>query len=237
MHSFSWRTYVSWRYLVRLIVLVAGLFLYALGIVCLYRSNFGLGPWDVLHQGISFHTPLSFGLAGIVVGAVLILGCLCFKVYPGVGTICNMFLIGIFEDMLLHIDGLQHIGQAFWVWRLLLNIAGVMIVGLGTALYIAPRLGAGPRDGLMLRLHELTKLRVSIVRGGIEVSVFIIGFLLGGTVGIGTLIFAFGVGPALEVSFSLCKKIHLTEWLVVPPASPVPATELVTEVDEIQASL
>ncbi|GCF11037.1 YczE/YyaS/YitT family protein [Dictyobacter arantiisoli] len=236
MHGFSWRTYVSWRYLVRLLVLVGGLFFYSLGTICLYRSNFGLGPWDVLHQGISFHTPLSFGQAVIVVGALLILGCLSLKVYPGVGTICNMILIGVFEDMLLHIGGLQSIGQAFWIWRLLLNIAGVIIIGLGTALYIAPRLGAGPRDGLMLRLHELTKLRVSVVRGSIEVTVCILGFLLGGSVGIGTLIFAFGVGPAVEASFSLCKRIHLTEWLV-PSTVVEPAAELAAEVDETQPSL
>jgi uncharacterized membrane protein YczE len=214
MHNFPWRSIFSWMYLVRLIVLVVGLFLYALGVVCLYRSNMGLGPWDVFHQGISFHTPLSFGLAGIVVGFFLILGSLLIKVIPGVGTICNMILIGIFEDMLLNIHAFQHIGEAFWVWRLLLNVAGVIIVGLGTALYIAPRLGAGPRDGLMLRLHEITKMRVSIVRGCIEVSVLLLGFLLGGTIGIGTLIFAFGVGPVIEFSFALIKKLNLTEWLV-----------------------
>ncbi len=220
MHNSLWHTIFSWMYLVRLIILVIGLFLYALGIVCLYRSDMGLGPWDVFHQGISFHTPLSFGLAGIVVGFFLILGSLLIKVIPGVGTICNMILIGIFEDMLLSIHAFQHIGEAFWVWRLLLNVAGVIIVGLGTALYIAPRLGAGPRDGLMLRLHEITKLRVTIVRGGIELSVLLLGFLLGGTIGIGTLIFALGVGPVVEFGFALLKKSGLTEWLV-------PATNLI----------
>ena len=237
MYSFAWHTYFSWKYLMRLIVLVAGLFLYAVGIICLYRSNFGLGPWDVLHQGISFHTPLSFGTTSIVVGAILILGSLFLKVYPGVGTISNMILIGVFEDMLLHISWLQYLGQVFWGWRLLLNVVGVVIVGLGTALYIAPRLGAGPRDGLMLRLHELTKLRVAIVRAGIEISVLIIGFLLGGTVGIGTLIFAFGVGPALEFSFALFKKLRLTEWLV-PIVLPISVSIPVSEPDanEIQPS-
>jgi uncharacterized protein len=225
MHTFSWRVRFSWKYLIRLIILIVGLFFYALGIVCLYRSNMGLGPWDVLHQGISFHTPLSFGQAGIVVGVFLVAASLLIKVIPGVGTICNMILIGVFEDMLLSIRAFQHVGEAFWVWRLLLNVAGVIIIGLGTALYIAPQLGAGPRDGLMLRLHEITRLRVTIVRGCIEISVLIFGFLLGGTIGIGTVIFAFGVGPVIEFGFAFLKKVGLTAWLVPTTSGDIPATK------------
>ena len=232
MHHFSWRTIFSWMYLIRLSILISGLFLYALGVVCIYRSNLGLGPWDVFHQGISFHTSLSFGLAGIVVGVFLVVGSLLIKVIPGVGTICNMVLIGIFEDMLLGIRAFQHLGDAFWVWRLLLNVAGVIIVGLGTTLYIAPRLGAGPRDGLMLRLHEITKLRVTIVRGCIEVSVLLFGFLLGGTIGVGTIIFAFGVGPVIEFGFALLKKLGLTEWLV-----PTTRVETAEDIDVISAQM
>lgn len=235
MHKFSWRVLFSWMYLLRLSILIVGLFFYALGVVCLYRSNMGLGPWDVLHQGISFHTPLTFGLAGIVVGIALVAGSLLIKVIPGVGTICNMIIIGIFEDMLLDIRAFQHVGEAFWVWRLLLNIAGVIIVGLGTALYIAPRLGAGPRDGLMLRLHEITKLRVTIVRGCIEVSVLLFGILLGGTIGVGTLIFAFGVGPVIEFGFAFLKKSGFTEWLV--PTVSVPAIEAVASVEDVPAQM
>jgi uncharacterized membrane protein YczE len=96
------------------------------------------------------------------------------------------------------------------------NVLGVVVVGLGTAFYITPRLGAGPRDALMLRLHTLTKVRISIVRATIECAVLLVGFFLGGTVGIGTLIFAFGVGPAVEISFSLLKKLRLAERLQVP---------------------
>ncbi len=206
MQLASQRPSLSWAYLGRLIVLVCGLFLYALGIVFTYRSGMGLDPWDVLHQGISRHTPLSFGGASIVVGALIIGVGLLLKVYPGVGTVLNMLLIGGFVDLLLRINLVPDVSGAPLLVRLLLDITGVAIIGLGTALYITPRMGAGPRDGLMLRLHTLTKQRVAIVRAAIEICVLALGFLLGGTVGIGTLIFAFGIGPAVEISFYLLKR-------------------------------
>jgi uncharacterized membrane protein YczE len=98
------------------------------------------------------------------------------------------------------------------ILRSLVDILGVLLIGLGTALYIAPHMGAGPRDGLILRLHVVTKMRISIVRAALECSVLLIGFLLGGTVGIGTLIFAFGIGPAVELSFNLIKKLRFIEF-------------------------
>ncbi|GCE22701.1 YczE/YyaS/YitT family protein [Dictyobacter kobayashii] len=230
MHGLSWRTFFSWKYLVRFVILVVGLFFYAIGTTCIYRSDFGLGPWDVLHQGISFHTPLSFGTASIVVGAVIIVCSLFLKVIPGVGTILNMLLIGLFVDMDLRLGWIPDLGHTSWLLRLAVNVLGVVIVGLGTALYIAPRMGAGPRDGLMLRLHALTKFRVSIVRATIECSALLIGYLLGGTVGFGTLIFALGIGPAIELSMHLLKRLHITGWLAglaEPPAlveSPQPSS-------------
>lgn len=222
MHTFSWRAILSWNYLLRFLVLIFGLLLYSIGIVCLYRSNFGLDPWDVLHQGISFHSPLTFGLANVAVGATLIVVCLLLKVIPGVGTVFNMLLIGIFVDLQIRLNWLPDLSHASWLVRLLVNVAGVLVVGLGTACYIAPRMGAGPRDGLMLRLHTLTKLRISIVRAIIECSVLLIGYLLGGTVWIGTLIFAFGIGPAVELSFGLLNRLHIPDLLVPPAPVTVP---------------
>ncbi|GHO83701.1 YczE/YyaS/YitT family protein [Dictyobacter formicarum] len=226
MHRFSWRTFLCWQYLVRFVVLVVGLFFYSTGIVFLYRSDFGLDPWDVFHQGISFHTPLSFGTASIVVGAAIIILGLCLKVMPGVGTVLNMLLIGAFTDLNIRLGWLPDLGHTSWVLRVVVNVLGVAIIGMGTALYIAPRMGAGPRDGLMLRLHALTKLRVSIVRTAIECTVLLIGFLLGGTVGLGTLIFALGIGPAFELSLTLLKKLHFTNWLERLAATPV-KTEII----------
>ncbi|HEX3641702.1 MAG TPA: hypothetical protein VHV10_10455, partial [Ktedonobacteraceae bacterium] len=103
--------------------------------------------------------------------------------------------------------------------RLLVNIIGVLLSGLGVAFYIAPGMGSGPRDGVMLRLHVLTKRRISIVRATLECFVLLIGFLLGGTVGIGTLIFAFGIGPAIEISFGLIKKLRFIEFLLFTTAN------------------
>ncbi len=197
------------NYIIRLFICIAGLFLFATGTVFTYRSNMGLGPWDVLHLGISRHTPLSFGQANIVVGAIIILVGLLLRAYPGVATILNMFLIGIFVDLQLRWNLLPDFSSAPLLIRLFIDIAGVFITGIGTALYISPHLGAGPRDGLMLRLHTLTKKRIAIVRAVLECSALIVGFFLGGTVGIGTLIFAFGVGPCVEVGFYVIKRFLL----------------------------
>ncbi len=218
MYFNSLRTFMSWKYLIRLIVLICGLFLMATGIVCTYRSELGLGPWDVLHQGISRHTPLSFGIASIAVGALLVLVDSLLRAYPSVGTLLNMVLIGLFVDWQLRLNWWPDLSGEPLFLRLLVDVIGVMLVGLGTAFYIAPRMGAGPRDSLMLRLHVLTKKRISIVRATLECSALLIGFLLGGSVGIGTLIFALGIGPAVEISFDLIKKQRFIESLQLTTA-------------------
>jgi len=216
MHlSLRW-PFLSWAYLARLCVVIFGLFLFATGTVFIYRSGLGLDPWDVLHQGISLHAPLSFGTASIVVGALIIILGLFLKMYPGVATVLNMALVGIFVDAELRYGWLASVSTSSLFLRLIVNVVGVAIVGLGSAFYITPQLGVGPRDGLMMQLHVLTKVRISIVRATIECLVLVIGFMLGGTVGIGTLIFAFGVGLAVEVSFALTKRLHLAEFLRVP---------------------
>ena len=225
MHLSLLRPFLSWVYLARLSVVIFGLFLFATGTVFIYRSELGLDPWDVLHLGISLHTPLSFGTASIVVGALIILFGLFLKVYPGVATVLNMALIGIFVDLELRFGWLASVSTSSLFLRLVVNVVGVAIVGLGSALYITPQLGVGPRDGLMMQLHRLTKVRISIVRGIIECLVLVIGFVMGGTVGIGTLIFAFGVGLAVEVSFNLTKRLHLAEFLRVPAIQHAPKSE------------
>ncbi len=182
---------------------VLGLFLFAFGIVLTLRSGLGLGPWDVLHQGLSRHTPLTFGQANQVVGAVVIGVGLLLRVRPGLGTVLNMLLIGFFIDRILDVGVIPRVAPLGLPAQLLTDAVGVLIVGLGSGLYIRANLGAGPRDGLMLGLHRLTGRRVAVARGTLELSVAAIGFLLGGTVGLGTLVFAFGIGPAVEVGFRL----------------------------------
>ncbi len=206
-----------WAYSGRLLIVVFGLFIFSVGDVCTYRANVGLGPWDVLQQGISFHTPLSFGTASIVVGAALIVLSLFLKVYPGIATVLNMLLIGIFINLQLQMNWLPDLSAQPWLLRVLVDMLGVFLIGLGSAIYIAPHMGAGPRDGLMLRLNVLTGVRIAIMRAALECSVLLIGFLLGGSIGIGTLIFAFGIGSCIEIGFWLLNRL-LTS-LGLPPVS------------------
>src|SRR5215469_8103092 len=168
MRFTSIRYFISLSYARRLFVVIFGLFLCSLGIVCTYRSGLGLGPWDVLHKGVSLHTPLTFGQASIATAAVVILIGLLIRIRPGVATILNMLLIGIFIDFQLRNHWVPDLSASPWPWRIILDVVGVFLMGLGTAFYITPRMGSGPRDGLMLRLHVLTRMRISIVRATIE---------------------------------------------------------------------
>lgn len=177
--------------------------LFALGITMTLQAGLGLSPWDVLHQGISRHTPLSFGQANQIVGAVIIALGFLLRVRPGLGTVLNMFVIGFCIDRIIAAHVVPNVASQGIATRLLMDMAGVLVVGLGTGLYIRASLGAGPRDGLMLGLHRATGQRVAVTRGMLELSAACLGFLLGGTVGVGTLIFAFGIGPAVEVGFRL----------------------------------
>lgn len=224
MHLSSQHTFMFLKYLRRLLVLIFGLFLCSVGIVCTYRSGMGLGPWDVLHQGVSRHTPLSFGQASILVGGLVILAGLLLKVYPGVGTVLNMLLIGWFVDLQLQSNWLPDLHTMPLLLRLFADAMGVLLMGIGTAFYITPRLGAGPRDGLMMRLYILTRVRIAFVRAALECSALSLGFFLGGAVGVGTLLFAFGVGPSVEVGFWLTKKLA---FIVGPPpvAAPRPGAQ------------
>jgi uncharacterized protein len=209
MQMISSCTFKPWIYLRRLFVVICGLFIMSVGIVCTYRSGLGLGPWDTLHQGISRHTPLTFGQAGILVGGLIVLVSLLLRVRPNVATLLNMILIGVFVDLQLRMNWLPDLSMTLLLVRLIVDILGVFLMGLGTAFYIAPRMGAGPRDGLMLRLTILTKVRIALVRASLECLALLIGFLLGGMIGVGTLLFAFGVGPSVETGLCLVEKLRL----------------------------
>lgn len=181
--------------------LIVGLFLFALGIVLLLESGLGLSPWDVLNQGISDHTALSFGTANIVVAfLVLVLGWVL-GARIGPGTVANALLIGLMVDALLSLDPLTSLADEPLAVRIALLAVGIAVIGVGTGLYIGAGLGAGPRDSLMLVLARRSRVRIGIVRGALEAAVTVLGFALGGTVGIGTLAFVFGIGPAVELAF------------------------------------
>jgi uncharacterized membrane protein YczE len=187
----------------RLLSLLAGLGVFAFGIVLTLESRLGLSPWDVLNQGIARHSPLSFGEANIVVAlCVLMLGW-SLGARIGLGTVANAVLVGAFVDQFLRIDALHRLASEPLAQRVLLDLAGIALVGIATAFYIGARFGAGPRDSLMLVGTRRTRFRVGVVRALLEGSALVAGFALGGTVGVGTLAFALLVGPSVEASFFL----------------------------------
>jgi uncharacterized membrane protein YczE len=194
---------------VRSAFLVFGLVVFAFGIVSIYESKLGLSPWDVLNQGLAKHTPLSFGTANIAIALVILALARRLDVRLRVGTIANALLVGTFVDLLLRVGNVQHLAHDDLGVRIALLVAGILVIGFGTAVYIGAGLGAGPRDSLMLGLTQRLRTRVGIVRTFLEVSATALGFALGGTVGIGTLAFALGIGPALELSFAVLRRSPL----------------------------
>lgn len=203
---------------VRSLSLLAGLGLFAVGIVALLESGLGLPPWDVLNQGISDHTPLSFGTANIAVATVVLALSWALGARIGPGTVANAVLIGVFVDALLRLDAVERLADSPLAARVALMVGGILIIGVASAFYIGAAMGAGPRDSLMLVTAWRTGVRVGATRVGIEVTVTGIGFVLGGTIGIGTLAFALGVGPAVELAFWALARTPLAD------AAPDPAS-------------
>ena len=181
--------------------LLAGLWLFAVGVVLGLRSGLGVAPWDVFHDGIRQATPLSFGAATVLVGVVLVVVALAVGVRPGPGTLANMVAIGVFADALLASGFASDLDARSLPVRLAAVLAGVGLVALGSALYIGAGLGSGPRDSLMLALSARTRLSVGLIRGLLEAGVLGVGWLLGGVVGVGTVLFTLGIGPAVQLAF------------------------------------
>lgn len=183
----------------RLAQLFLGLALYGLSIGLMVRANLGLSPWDVLNEGLSDRTGLSFGMIVNMIGAAVLLLWIPLRQRPGIGTICNVFLIGLFADVSLWLLP-RAPSLAVAVVMLLL---GVLLTGVATGAYIGAGLGPGPRDGLMTGLVRQTGGSVRMIRTGIEVTVLAIGWFLGGTVGLGTMLFALGIGPIVHRTLPL----------------------------------
>lgn len=196
-HSLLHRVLGS-RMAVRLLSLQAGLFCFGVGIALTLQAHLGLSPWDVLHQGISRHTPLTIGQASELVGLVALFAGWLLGTRPGVGTVSNMILIGFWIDRVIAWDWIPDATAAPLLVRLAMLTGALLLFGIGSGAYIAPRLGAGPRDGIMLALALRTRLPVSLVRGGIEATACLLGFLWGGTVGVGTLLIALLIGPSVH---------------------------------------
>jgi uncharacterized membrane protein YczE len=178
----------------RLLQLYAGLVLYGLSMALQVRATLGLGPWDVFHEGVAENTGLSFGVVVIVVSVAVLLLWIPLRQKPGIGTVSNVFVVGLAADA-----GLALIpeGGPLSV-RIAMLATAVVLNAVAGAAYLGARLGPGARDGLMTGLVRRTGGSVARIRTGIELSVMTIGFALGGTVGIGTLLYAFSIGPLLQ---------------------------------------
>lgn len=175
--------------------LVFGLVIFGIGIAMQIISTLGLSPWEVLHQGISFQTGIPIGTVGILTGIVVLLLWIPLRERWGIGTVFNVFVIGIVIDLTLLVTP-EEVDQLWLRWALL--VGGIVIVAIGSGFYIGAGLGPGPRDGLMTGLAR-KGVNVGLARFGIEITVLGLGWLLGGTVGVGTVLFAFGMGPLIAV--------------------------------------
>ncbi|WP_443051499.1 membrane protein YczE [Streptomyces sp. NBC_00234] len=178
----------------RLIQLYAGLTLYGASSALLVRAELGLEPWGVLHQGLTELTGISIGVVSIAVGAIVLLLWIPLRQRPGLGTVSNVFVVGLAMDGTLALVPEIH-GLGMQIPAMVL---GILLNGVATGLYITARFGPGPRDGLMTGLHRATGRSVRLVRTAIEVAVVATGFLLGGSLGAGTVLYALAIGPLAQ---------------------------------------
>ncbi|WP_405579192.1 YitT family protein [Streptomyces sp. NBC_01092] len=190
----------------RLAQLYLGLALYGVSSALLVEAGLGLEPWNVLHQGLAELTGLTIGVVSIIIGAAVLLLWIPLRQRPGLGTVSNVFVVGIALDGALALLPEAHSLAV----RIPLLVAGIVLNGAATGLYIAARFGPGPRDGLMTGLHQRTGRSIRLMRTAVEIAVVATGFALGGTVGVGTLLYAVSIGPLAQLFLRV---------FAVPPAS------------------
>jgi uncharacterized membrane protein YczE len=175
----------------RLVQLYAGLVLYGFSIALMVRSHLGLAPWDVLHSGLTKHFPIDIGQALVIVSFVVMLAWIPLREIPGLGTISNAIVIGVATDLFLMVLSRPDA----MTLRVVLLVAGIILQGIATAAYIGAQFGRGPRDGLMTGLSRRTGRSLRLVRTLMELALVVIGLLLGGVAGLGTIIYAVSIGP------------------------------------------
>lgn len=186
---------------VRYIRLMVGLFICAVGQNLFLYCDFGMNPWNVFHQGLSIHLPITLGQASQSVGLIIIIVCMFFKIFPGIATILNMYFIGFFVDLLISSNVMST--PESLVGKLIMCISGVVVLSFGMFMYMNQELGAGPRDGLMLALTQRTRFKVGFIRNAMEITVLIVGVILGGKFGAATVISSVLSGPALQMIFKI----------------------------------
>tara|TARA_B100001093_G_scaffold124996_1_gene117626 strand:+ start:1643 stop:2314 length:672 start_codon:yes stop_codon:yes gene_type:complete len=188
---------------ISLIMLILGLILFGSGEALLISAGIGVSPWTVFAQGVSIHTSWSIGVSTAVISSIVLFLWVFLKQTPGLGTIFNVIIISVVLDLTTpHLPNFETL-----LINILMAATGVLITGFGGAIYLIANLGPGPRDGLMTGLQRITNYPIAAVRAGIEVTIVVLGALLGGVVGIGTLFFAFGIGPTLAVSILLLSRL------------------------------
>lgn len=199
--------FVSWTFWRHFAWLQFGLFLFGLSIALMLEARIGLDPWSSLHEALSVHSGLSFGRISQGIGLLLItFSGFVLSVRPGVATMCNMLTIGPWVDLLR--AQLWFPSQSGFGLGTVQFISGILVMGLGTTVYIGARMGAGPRDGLAMGLARRVKRSLRVTRNGIEIIVLVIAFFLGGSIGLGTVLFAVLMGPTMQVSLKLSGVSH-----------------------------
>jgi uncharacterized membrane protein YczE len=197
--------------------LLVGLSGYGFSMAMMVRAGLGLDPWDVFHQGLAMHTGMTIGIASAVVGVAVLLAWVPLRNRPGVGTIANVIVIAITVDAGMLVLPTPESLEV----RIAMMVAAVVLNAFSTVLYVGAGLGPGPRDGLMTGLVVRTGLSVRLVRTSIEATVLVVGWLLGGTVGVGTVVYAFGIGPLVQLFVRVTPKrvLAVSGWAAIAEAS------------------
>lgn len=186
-----------------MIMLIIGLFLFGLGEAIIIGSGSGVSPWTVLAQGISTRSDLSIGMATFFISIAILIFWIPLKQVPGIGTILNAIIIASAIDLTL-----PYLPQPDDItFKIIQACFGILVVGLGSGIYLCSNLGPGPRDGLMIGLQKQTNTSLPAIRTIIELSAVISGWLLGGVVGVGTILFVFGIGPCVGIGLTLVEKV------------------------------
>jgi len=180
-----------------------GLLLYAIGIVLTIKAHVGYAPWDVFHVGLSVTTGMSIGLASIITGVVLIILVTIAGEKIGIGTLANILFIGLFLDLIMFLDIIPQ-AESFVIGIVML-LVGLFVISLGSYFYIKSAFGAGPRDNLMVVLNRKTKLPVGVCRSIVELTATVVGWFLGGMVGVGTVISVVAIGFFIQITFAIFK--------------------------------
>lgn len=191
------------RFICRLFRLLAGLFLYALGIIFTLNANIGYAPWEVFHVGLASAIGISIGMASIITGLAIVAISLLLKEKIGLGTILNMIFIGVCVDFIIWLHIIPTATNL--VYGIIMLIIGLFIIALGSYFYIGSAFGAGPRDSLMVAIARKTSLPVGVGRSLIEFCAVIIGWVLGGMVGVGTIISVIAIGFCVQITFKVLK--------------------------------